>query len=66
MLPMSRDRRAISPPPSRAWRFVARANIAFQRGPRLMGQRDPPLIRPRIANRRGKRTGGVIWSCPNR
>lgn len=49
----------------RAWRFAARTP-AFQRSSRLMGQRDPPLIRPRIANRRGKRTGGVIWSCPNR
>ena len=44
MLPMSKDRRATGRLPSRAWRLVARANTAFQHGPRPMGRRDPALI----------------------
>jgi len=52
MLPMSRDRPAISPLPSRAWRFVARANPAIERCPRRWAQRDPALIHSQFANRR--------------
>ena len=36
ILPMSRDRRATSPLPSRAWTFVARVNPAIERCPRPM------------------------------